>query len=274
MNEFNNEENKTNELETDKDNDSTKSTRRRISLDKVLPDYRLTKLKDHLDTIKAYAVASSNGNKPLKYLDFKGLVSFHEQKVSGLNKFLEYLGLIMSVKGKSGQYLPTKNLLDYQKQMDWEQEEDAKKILQKILVDTWFYESVKNVLLMKQKASLGELIQKLGLESGADPKTHNSSLKILVDYLKFADLINEESGEFYLVKKTEVNDEVKVTMPLPEEESKKNIDPTLTKSQNKSIDEQKKLTQSLPVNLNIHIDSNISEEKLDLIMKKIKEYCN
>jgi len=272
MNEFNTEENKVNELETDNNNDSTKITRRRISLDKVLPDYRVTKLKDHLDTIKAYSVASNTGAKPLRYIDFKGLVSFHEQKVSGLNKFFEYLGLIVSVKGKAGQYLPTKDLLDYQKQVDWGQEEDSKKILQNLLIDTWFYESVKNVLLMKKKASIGELIQKLGLESGADPKTHNSSLKILVEYLKFANLINEDSGEFYLPKNVEIHDEIKNPVSIPKKDVMSDTEPALTKPLSQSNNETQRLNESVPFNLNIHIDSNISEEKLDLIMKKIKTY--
>jgi hypothetical protein len=244
------------------------TTRTRVTLEKVLPDNRVKKLKDHLETIKAYSVASSQGKNSLRYSDFKGLVSFHEQKVSGLNKFLEYLGLIDAVKGKKGYYIPTKNLIEYQKLKEWKDEEGAQKVLRSILSDTWFYESVKNLLQMKGKATKMDLTQRLGVESGATTQ-YQSSLKILVDYLVEANLIIEDNGEYCLADYEETPNGNKP--PLEDDKSPKFEGGVMKKDGGrKSV--ISKYAYSAPISININIPADASEQQIDTIFKKIKEH--
>jgi len=256
-----------NEISEDTENQEekgAKSTRRRISLDKVLPDYRVTKFQDHLETIKAYYNLSNKGEKGLKYTDFQGIVSFHAQKVSGLNKFLEAIGFIEAVKGKHGQYKPTKMLVEFQKALEHNYEDKAKEILRNVLVKTWFFESVRNVLQMKEKVSINELTQKLGYDSGADSKIHNTPLKMLVEYLKYAEIIQEEDGKFSLAN-----------FDFPEtknEEASKSIEEPKKDIKNPSrrkIIVRDELTAGITININIPAD--MDENKLDSIFKKIKK---
>lgn len=257
--------NEISQAEESSEEQNSKSTRKRVSLDKVLPDYRVTKLKDHLETIKAYYILSNKGDKGLKYTDFKGNVSFHEQKVSGLNKFLEAMGFIEAVKGKPGQYIPTKMLVEFQKALEFNYEDKAKAILREALMKTWFFESVRNVLQMKGKVTINELTQKLGYDSGADPKMHNTSLKILVEYLNYADIIQEEDGEFSL-SNVEVSEEEKPEDNKIIEEPKGEIQ---NKGKGKLI---VKDVAGSNIAININIPADMDENKLDGIFKKVKKY--
>jgi len=251
-------------------------TRQRVNVEKVLSDYRVTKLSDHLETIKGYYVLGNNKKEGLKYTDFKGVVDFHEQKVSGLNKFLESIGLIKVIKGKPGHYLPTEKLIDFQRSLEWGDEAKAKQILRDILKDTWFFNSVNSLLRMKNKASLEVLVNKLGLDSGAKKGLHDNSLKILIGYLKYVELIREEEGEYLLsdsVQSTEHFEDVQPAGKTFTDRDTVRQEPNQPKPI-KPASEQKNSDMSAhsQITLSINIPSDITEERLDVLFRKIKEH--
>jgi hypothetical protein len=255
----------------EKNNDDKKvSSRTRVSLDKTIPDIRIRKIEDVQETIKAYSIASNQGKKPLKYTDFEGYVSFSIQYVSGLNKFLEYLGLIQRIKGKPGYYTPTSDLLEYQKHKNWNDEEGARNIMKDVLKDTWFFESAKNTIQMKGKATQEDLIQRFGLDSGASEQ-HEPALKLLVSYLVDMGLICEENDEYTLT--------TDIDIPTQHEEVINKLDETPPQHEeipkHKSIQQKQKISGnllSLPISININIPADANENQIDTIFRKIKEH--
>lgn len=252
------------------------TSRIRVSLEKVIPDARIRKLEDIKDTIKAYYVASNKGKKPLKYTDFKGYVDFSIQYVSGLNKFLEYIGFIQRIQGKAGYYVPTKDLLDYQKRLEWNDEEGANKIMKEILKKSWFYESASNSIQMKGKATEEDLIQRLGLDSGAT-KQHEPSLKLLVSLLNTTGLVFEENDEYILGKDVELmtEKEDKDEGLKDDGSSQEKVDADHDKKQGKKhVEFSQEVLKIPPISININISTDIEDEKLNMIFDKIKELIN
>jgi len=171
-----------------------KKTKKRIvaKLKHSLPSYKIT-FEKHFEILKAYVVASKEGKEPLSWKDFQKIVSINSHYVSANNKFLEELGLIKEAERKPGKYSPTEKTVEFSKAKDWD-EEQAKSILRKLVSSSWFWQSTKQLLDIRGKIPKNDLISKFGVDSGADPKKHFPSLNILVEYLKYVELINEENG--------------------------------------------------------------------------------
>lgn len=170
-----------------------KKARIRTKLQYPLPDSQ-TSFEKHLDIIKAYVVASKEGKEPVSYRDFKTLVDLQPTRVSGNNKFLENIGLIRKVEGERGKYLPEDVTIRLYNALKWNKEEEIRSILRELLLSLWFWDFTKQLLDHKGTRTRTELRDKLGYESGADPKKHNSALNVLIDYLIYAGLIKEEDG--------------------------------------------------------------------------------
>lgn len=179
--------------------ESSKRTRVITQTKYPLPDSRTDFNPHHLKIISSYASSSPNGSKELKYSDFSEIIlGFNPQYVSGINKFLENIGLISSCGG--GKYKPTQDCIDFYNSYKWDKIDDAKKILKKRLMETWFWTETKTLIELNKTVAREGLIQHLGHIVGADPDKHKSSLGTLVEYLLYASLIklNEETGEIKL----------------------------------------------------------------------------
>ena len=169
-----------------------KAKRAITKLKHPLPSYRLA-FDKHFEIIKAYVVASNEGNKAISWKDLTKIVSVNPSLVSANNKFFQDLGLIREAEKQRGKYYPTKNAVDFSKIRDWD-EDKAKNILRELILKSWFWESTRQLLEVRKKVSEKELLGKLGIDSGADPKKHLPSLKVIVEYLKYVELICEEDG--------------------------------------------------------------------------------
>ncbi|WP_456330531.1 hypothetical protein [Archaeoglobus sp.] len=187
---------------------NTEPTKRKRTVTKTkypLPDSR-SKFEQHLQIIQAYASISNDGKKAVHWKDFENIVDFNPQYVSGNNNFMMSLGLLEKAKekGKHGYYIPTKVCLDLSNAIKWNEEDEAKSILRDILIDSWFYNSVKKVLEVQKLADEETLTKRIGKDAHADPEKHYNSLKILIEYLKFAELIKEENGKYFLAETKDV----------------------------------------------------------------------
>lgn len=176
-----------------------KRIRRVTKVKHPLPDVR-SKFEQHFDIIKAYVVASNEGKIPVSWKDFKTLIDFNVQYVSGNNKFLENLGLIIRAEKNKGKYLPTNTAVELYNALKWKKEAKAKSILYKVLVSSWFFASTKQLLELKGSATERELLEKLGYDVEADPEKHINALKVLIEYMTFAALINCDNDTFTLLE--------------------------------------------------------------------------
>ena len=147
----------------------------------------------HWEILKAYVVTSKEGTVPVGYKDF-GKLTVSATTISANNKFFESIGFISKVDGSQGKYIPTPKALAIQKELTWKREANAKERLAELLLGSWFWESAKKILSMKGQVSESELIDQFGYDSGADPTKHRSSLGVLVEYLRYADLIIAQNG--------------------------------------------------------------------------------
>jgi hypothetical protein len=174
--------------------ESNKKSRARSKLKNPLPDVRIS-FDKHFEIIKAYAVASDEGKKPISYRDFEKLVSINPQIVSGNNEFFENLGLIKEVEKQRGRYIPTDITLELNNELKWNKTEEAKTTLKKLLSTSWFWNSTKQLLEVKQSVTRTELQEKLGYDSGADPKKHLPALNVIMEYLIYVGLIKEQDDK-------------------------------------------------------------------------------
>lgn len=157
--------------------------------------HKSSNIEQHLKIIKAYAIATNDGDKPAMYKDFKDFgLGFHHTYVSANNKFLEDLGLIESTK-THGKYIPSKLALEYLKLIDWNQEENALTILKKLVMDSWFWKSTKQILLMQEDGvEENVILNKLGVDSEANREKHMGSLRLLLHYLEYVELITKDEN--------------------------------------------------------------------------------
>ncbi|KAB2941896.1 MAG: hypothetical protein MPEBLZ_02865 [Candidatus Methanoperedens nitroreducens] len=250
--------------------ESSKRTRVVTQTKYPLPDSRTDFDPHHLKIISAYASFSLNGSKELKYSDFsQASLGFNSQYISGNNKYLENIGLIISTGG--GKYKPTQDCIDFNNSIKWKKIEGAKEILKKRMAETWFWEETQALLEVKKICIKEELIQHLGHVAEADPEKHNRSLRVLIDYLLYVSLVNltEETGEIKLSNDNGQTELSIIKQPATSDQTA-NIAQPLTKEvvEEKSI--KKEIVQETiikpeislknQVNVNIYIELKISPE--------------
>jgi hypothetical protein len=108
-------------------------------------------------------------------------------------KFFESMGLIRAAEKERGKYYPTEEAVNFSKAKVWN-EEEAKHILRELVVNSWFWQSAKQLLNVRNgKCSKDDLIRKLGVDSEAS-ENYLPSLNILIEYLKYVELVKEENG--------------------------------------------------------------------------------
>jgi len=166
----------------------------------ALPDPNIS-LEKHLELIKAYVILSKNGKEGVTYKSFKSLVELSPTIISGNNAFFKEIGIINEVEKQRGAYIPTEPAVRLNTALRWKRDSEIESILSELLRDAWFWNFAKQLLELKEKASRAELKEKLGFESNADPKKHNVSLNVLIDYMLKAGLIIEREGNITLKNK-------------------------------------------------------------------------
>jgi len=199
-------------------NDNSENTNEALRKKRVVTStlyplpHKSSTIEQHLMIIKAYIIATNEGKKAVMYKDFKDLVDFHHTYVSSNNKFLEELGLIESES--YGKYVPTKKAIEFQRYKKWNQDDKALDILRELVTESWFWNSTKQILLMREDgAGEKEILSKLGADSNADPVKHTMSLKILIKYLEYVGLVKRDDE----TDKIEMNLEVTPKEPSTSE---------------------------------------------------------
>lgn len=198
----------------------SKKRRIRTLLKHPLPDNRAS-FENHLNIIKTYVIVSKEGKEPVNYNSFKTLIDISPQIISGNNKFFVDVGIIKKAEeGARGKYVPTEATINLYNALKWNKEEEIKSLLADILSKSWFWDLTKQLLDVQGTVIKEKLREKLGYASGADPKKHNSSLNVIIEYLLCAGLIKEEEGNITynepandVPKKKPSKKDVKIVMP-------------------------------------------------------------
>lgn len=217
-----------------------------------LPDVRVS-FDSHFDIISAYVVASNNGKDPVGYKELEPYVKIDSTMVSGCNKFFQHLEII-TPSDKIGKYLPTNLAIELHNGRKWKNDELTKSTLRKILDKSWFWIQTRQFLEVNETTGKAELVQKLGLMSGADPDKHTRALDKLIEYMRFAELIKE------------VDNKISLNISLPSESKDS---PTL-QSQEQNSDKQSvtPVESHMPVSglpnitLGIMITSDMTEDQI------------
>jgi len=157
-----------------------------------LPDAHLT-LDKQLEVLRGYVVASEKGSKSVGYEEVARLVSIGKSRVSGCNKFFESVGLLKSVKGQRGKYMPSNEVIDWNNKYQWDSE-SAKLILKPLFEETWFAKLTKKSLEVKSEISEKELISKLGVEAEASPQDE-PALRQLIEYMATFKVIEKDEKQ-------------------------------------------------------------------------------
>jgi hypothetical protein len=161
-----------------------------------LPDPDLS-FQRHWEILKAYVLTSKEGKEPVSYKDF-GNLTVSPNHISANNKFFESIGFISRAEGTHGKYVPTPAGIAIDRDLAWKKEANAKARLSELLAKSWFWQSAKNLLHMREKVLASDLVDQLGYDSGADPIKHKPALGVLIEYLQFSELIIDQDGSSIL----------------------------------------------------------------------------
>jgi len=212
--------------------------------------HRSSSIEQHLKIIKAYVIATNEGKKPVMYKDFIDFgLGFHYTYVSSNNKFLEEIGLIESTN-THGKYIPSKQALDYQRFTKWDQDEKALAILKELVKNSWFWKSAKQILLMQEDGIEEiEILNKLGVDSKADREKHMGSLKLLLDYLEYVELITRD----------EKTNKIKMSLELSPPESSSTLIESENQINNVEINESEEISN---VSSSLKVQNVLSTEPI------------
>jgi hypothetical protein len=242
-------------MSSEQKSDSIKTKKLRVELKHALPDKLSFERLGEL--LKAYVVASQKGKIPVSYKEV-GKLSVSPANVSKNNKFFEETGFIQKVEGERGKYIPTLNAIDIIENLNWDKEEEAKKILRNLLMKTWFWSLVNNLLLVQNHRSEDEIIKNLGQEVGADPKKHIAALKILVEYLYYSELLKQDNG-MYMINEIPMEREINI--------KKTSTQDKVETQQNQSY----KFSKSTQILIGVLITPDMPEDQIRNTIRIIKE---
>ena len=159
----------------------------------VLPSARI-KFENQLDLLRAYAAASSEGQKTVSNKDVANLVNLAESTVSLGNAFFSETGLIIKA---GGGYYPSSEVLNYHQAHKWQPEKASEK-LAPLLRGSWFSQCLTPSLEMRDLDER-DALAKLAEKAKVDP-SRKAQLRMLVDYLEVAGIIERKNDHIALVK--------------------------------------------------------------------------
>jgi hypothetical protein len=160
-------------------------------LTKKLPTFRVGFSKQ-MDALRAYAMLSDNGTKPVHYTRIAEIIKVHEANVSSMNPFFVENSLIL--KANNG-YIPSQAVLEYNRAFGWNQETAAAQ-LRPLIGDTWFGIELGQRLAfrpMSEEAAIEVLASKCNAGPEAKPQ-----LRILLDFCEASGIISRANGQLTL----------------------------------------------------------------------------
>lgn len=154
---------------------------------KILPTERIN-ISKQLDILRAWAAASGPMMKVVRNDDVAAIVKMQPSTVSMCNAFFASTGLL--VKSEGG-YVPGAEVIAFLRHYEWSPETAAQK-LAPVLTRMWFAEALLSKLSFRP-LSEDECIKNLAEAAAAAPE-YRSQLRVLLDYLAVAGLIQKDGN--------------------------------------------------------------------------------
>ncbi len=223
--------------------------KRREKKKRPLPNIRL-KLENEIAVLKACVEFSKYGTEPVTYKDLK-IPGIHPTNISLELVFLSSINLL-NPGSKRGEYIPTPEAVNFVSKLNEGKVEEAKRVLAEVLRTTWFGDLVLKSLKIKEEPTLNELIEVVGKEAHVDLKSDLRAIKRLLEWLKYADIIESEGEKVRLKADT-----------IQEPEHVERIE------KSERVEKSGEITINLSFLINIDLRTT-DEEDLKEIAKKIK----
>lgn len=222
----------------------------------------------NFEMISAYVVGSSYGKNPVGYKELAPYVSFNAVAISGSNKFLEHIGIIQNYEN-SQRYIPTKLAIDIHNATQWKNDVEKKSLLRKALHNSWFWTHARQLLEIQKSMKKYTMIEKLGQICMANPKVHARPLSIIVEYLKYSELLIDDNDELTINPSVIDKEEHHVSRTAdPQKIDEKSTDlldrskVTLEERNDNVIKLIHKGSTPEKINFNIMINPGMSEEEI------------
>ena len=226
-------------------------------------------LEKEIDVLKGLVQFSNKGDQPVKYDEIK-IPKIHPTRVSAELKFLASIGL--AERKAKGIYVPTSKAIEFVNTLNWKKEEDATQIIKEVISKSWFGDLVIKMLNITKEASLGNIISELGKTVEGDPKKDVKAIKRLVEWLKYAEIIEIDENEIVHLK--EVSTSQNVEEKSPPAEKIESVSKTIMEEEMVKSEGLEKVQKGILLNLtiNLQIDSNTDIERIREIIRVIKKY--
>ncbi len=246
---------------SDKEQPKTPKTKVKMQSTYALPASSAEALSKIL---KAYVIASKQGEVPVKYSDVAAVSGVSPATVSRNNSFLSESGFIAS--DRYGYYKPSPDTTQFAKQAPWD-ESGAKQFIRRQIDHTWYGETIRQLFQMHNTLTKSQQIKALGIKSAPD-QSDASKLELLFDFLVYFDYVVPDDEGNYSLRQAEAA------------ESKDAVDGMIEAVMAAespiagSLGEPTGGTQPgllLPhVNLNINLTPATTDEELEALVKKVK----
>lgn len=234
--------------------DETKKETKKSRIDRkyLLPTSGMS-FENELAVLKAIVEFSSGGKKAITYKDVKVL----KVTATRISSELKFLASINALKkgNKRGEYLPLQEIINFVNNLKWNKERDAKNILRQLLLNTWFSNLTVKLLNVKE-TSVKNLVAEIGREAMADPEKDKKSVNRLIEWLKYADILEIDENNKVKLKKD-------IQPPPRVEAEKQQIKPMVEKGS--------KIAININVSFLIEVDSQTKKEDIVKIIKMIKD---
>jgi len=140
--------------------------------------------------IKGYAISSNGGETQVTYKDVASATGLNPSVVSRNNKFLLDSNILSSPK--YGYYMPSESAVRFAREAAWD-EGKAKKHLRTLIQDCWFGKIALQNFALRSSLTREELKRVFGIKCGAS-EGDSSALNNLIDFIVYADLVNENEN--------------------------------------------------------------------------------
>lgn len=180
---------------------------------KKLPSNRFS-LDKQVEILKIIAIIQQTKGVGSNYKDLAKHTNANPTIVSETLQFWKQVGIL---ENSGRDYVPSLPLVEFNKQMQWGNEDSAWAIFGTALQDSWFMDALKIKFQIKNALSLEELSQMLGSESGIPKRTSktDTSIGILIHILENAGLIIKDQSENYVIG--QLDSDVKKEIKLEDE---------------------------------------------------------
>jgi hypothetical protein len=174
----------------------------RIKPSRVLPTNRISFPKQ-LELLRGFAAESGPTKKPVTVDEAGKLAGMVGSTVTLANPFFLDVGFLTKheQKGEAWKFVPSEAVFEFKRQYEWQPEKASQKLVS-IVGRSWFADALMPRLSMSP-ISEDDAITLLAEKATAAPE-YKSNLRILIEYLAAAGVVERENGQIRLSRNADL----------------------------------------------------------------------